>query len=64
MAYAEQDSIEKDISFKTPSGLVVKTTGRTSNIEAHSMYVHEVVISEGTGEGFVFLHNLDKAQPL
>ena len=64
MAYTEQDSIEKDISFKTPSGLVVKTTGRSLHIEAHGMYVHEVVISEGTGEGYMFFHNLDTAQPL
>ena len=64
MGYAEMDSIEPEHFFKTPSGLTVKTTGRSLHIEAHGMYVHEVVITEGTGEGYIFFHNLDTAEPL
>ena len=56
------DSIEADKNFKTPSGISVKTTGNTTLIDAHDMYVHEVEITEGTGQGNVFLINLDVAE--
>ena len=56
------DSIEADKNFKTPSGISIKTTGNTTLIDAHDMYVHEVEITEGTGQGNVFLINLDVAE--
>ena len=56
------DSIEADKNFKTPSGISVKTTVNTTLIDAHDMYVHEVEITEGTGQGNVFLLNLDVAE--
>ena len=64
MSYAEQDSVEAGLSFKTPSGLLVKTTGTTLLIDSNGIYVHEVEIVEGVGMGSKFLHNLDKASPL
>ncbi len=64
MSYAGQDSVEAGLRFKTKGGLVVETTGVTLNIESHGIYVHEVVISEGTGQGYKYLHNLDTAEPL
>ena len=64
MKYAEKSSVEAGLAFKTPSGIPVKTTGRTVKIESHNLYVHEVVITEGTGQGKTFLHNLDAATPL
>ncbi|MQG19436.1 MAG: hypothetical protein FI687_06650 [SAR202 cluster bacterium] len=62
MSYTKMDSIEADKNFKTPSGISVKTTGNTTLIDAHDMYVHEVEITEGTGQGNVFLLNLDVAE--
>ena len=56
------DSIESGKNFKTPSGISVKTTGNTTLIDAHNMYVHEVKITEGVGQGNVFLLNLDVAE--
>ena len=64
LKYAEMDSIEAGLRFKTQSGLLVETTGVTQNIELHNIYVHEVVIVEGTGQGYKYLHNLDSAQGL
>jgi hypothetical protein len=56
------DSIEPGIKFKTLSGLVVETTGVTVHIESTEVHVHEVVITEGVGEGNKYLHNLDSAE--
>lgn len=64
MAYAEQDSIEADLTFKSPSGLTVKTTGSTVFLDADSMYVHEVEIADGEWTGEKFLLNLDYAELL
>ena len=64
MKYAEMDSIEAGLRFKSASGLIVETTGKTSVIEVHGTYVHEVKIVEGEYAGEVFLHNLDFAEPL
>lgn len=64
MGYAEQESIEAGLPFKTPSGLIVKTTGSSLYIQTVQKYVHEVVIVEGTEEGRKFFHNLDSAEPL
>jgi hypothetical protein len=63
MGYADQSSIEKGLRFKTRSGLVVQTTGNTTHIESTNVYVHEVEIVEGSGQGNKFLHNLDYAEP-
>ena len=64
MSYADRDSIEEGLSFKTRSGLSVKTTGTTVHIESIGVYVHEVEILAGPGEGRKFLHNLDYADPV
>jgi len=63
MGYADQSSIEKGLRFKTRSGLVVQTTGSTTHIESTNVYVHEVEIVDGSGQGNRFLHNLDYAEP-
>ena len=64
MNYAEMETIESGLRFKTQGELLVETTGVTQHIESTNVYVHEVVIVEGTGEGNKYLHNLDYAQPL
>ncbi len=58
MAYAEQNSVEKGLRFKTRSGLVVETTGGTTYIAGVNIYVHEVEVVEGPSTGGKFLHNL------
>ena len=63
MAYAEQASVSPGLRFKTLGGIVVKTTGATVRVESQHLYVHEVEIVEGPGQGHKFLHNLDYAQP-
>ncbi len=62
MGYAEMDSIEAGMKFKTRAGLVVETTGVSQQLEIGDIHVHEVVIVEGTGEGNKYLHNLDYAE--
>lgn len=64
MGYAEQNSVEKGLRFKTRGGLVVQTTGSTTHIGSTDVYVHEVEIVEGPGQGSKFLHNLDYAEPV
>jgi hypothetical protein len=64
MAYAEQASVAPGLRFKTPGGVVVKTTGNTVRVESRHIYVHEVEIVEGPGQGGKFYHNLDYAQPV
>ena len=64
MSYAEEQSVETGVTFKTPSGLTVKTTGSSKHVESNGIYVHEVVIVDGPWEGNKFLHNLDYAEPL
>ena len=63
MSYAEQNSVEQGLRFKTLAGLEVQTTGSTTHIESVNVYVHEVEIVEGTGQGNKYLHNLDYAEP-
>ena len=63
MAYAEQNSVEKGLRFKTRGGLVVETTGSTTYIAGVNIYVHEVEVVEGASTGGKFLHNLDFAEP-
>ena len=63
--FSEMDTIEQGLRFKTVSGIVVETTGQTQLVESErQLYVHEVVIVEGVGEGNKYLHNLDSAEPL
>lgn len=62
MKYAEMQSIEAGLRFKTPSGILVETTGTTQHIASHSIYVHEVAVAEGSDQGQKFLLNLDYAQ--
>ncbi len=64
MKYSEMNSIEQGLRFKTIGGLIVETTGQTQSIDSVQVYVHEVVIVEGVGEGNRYLHNLDSAEPL
>ncbi len=64
MAYAEQTSVKAGLKFKTRAGLVVETTGVSHHVESNGVYVHEVVILEGQGKGYKYLHNLDSAQPV
>ena len=68
-AFSKNQSVEAGLKFKTISGLIVETTGRTEWIGSIEVYVHEVVIIEGTGEdgvgeGNKYLHNLDAAEQL
>ena len=55
------DSIEAGLRFKSAGDQIVETTGKTTHIESTGVYVHEVKVLEGVGEGEVFLHNLDFA---
>ena len=64
MRYSEMNSIEPGLRFKTIGGLIVETTGQTQLIHSVDVYVHEVVIVEGEGEGNKYLHNLDSAEQL
>ena len=59
------DTVERGLRFKTVSGIIVETTGQTTLVETEQpVYVHEVVIVEGVGQGNKYLHNLDSAEPL
>ena len=64
LSYAESGTVESGLRFKTQAGLVVETTGVTQHIESTNVYVHEVVIVEGEGQGNKYLHNLDYAEQL
>ena len=64
MKYSEMDSIEPGLRFKTIGNLIVETTGRTELVDSVKVYVHEVVIVAGVGEGNKYLHNLDSAEQL
>lgn len=58
------DTIEAGLKFKTVSGAIVETTGVTLHVESTEVYTHEVVITEGVGQGNKYLHNLDSAEQL
>ena len=64
LKYSEMESIEAGLKFKTISGIMVETTGTTVHVESEEVHCHEVVITEGVGEGNKYLHNLDSAEPL
>ena len=59
MKYSTMDEVEAGIKLKTISGLMVETTGTSVHIESTDVHVHEVVITEGVGEGNKYLYNLD-----
>jgi hypothetical protein len=63
MAYSAQALVEAGLSFKTKSGVLVRTTGKSVRVESHQIFVHEVEVVSGPGQGNRFLHNLDHAQP-
>ncbi len=64
MGYAQTQMVEAGLRFKTRSSLIVETTGNTQHIESTDVFVHEVVIVEGLGEGNKYFHNLDAAEPV
>ena len=64
MKYSEMETIDAGLKFKTISGAIVETTGVTLHVESTEVYTHEVVITEGVGQGNKSLHNLDSAEPL
>ena len=56
------EEIDPGLKFKTRSGVMVETTGITLHVESTDVHVHEVIITEGVGEGNKYLHNLDSAE--
>ncbi len=64
MKYAEMKVIEKGLIFKSAGGLTIRTSGTTRYIPSRKVYVHEVEIIEGDGEGNRYLYNLDTAELL
>ena len=64
LSYAESESVEAGLKFKTRSGLIVETTGVTLFVDSTDVYAHEVEIQEGVGEGNRYYHNLDAAEPI
>ena len=64
MGYAGVSSVAAGLRFRTRSGVAVRTTGHTVYLPSRDIYVHEVEVVEGPGQGNRFLHNLDYAQPL
>ena len=58
------EEVEAGLKFKTRSGIVVETTGVSLHVESTEVYVHEVIIAQGVGEGNKYLHNLDSAEPV
>ena len=60
MGYAETEAVEAGKKFTSPSGMAVETTGMTVLVDSHDMYVHEVEILEGVGEGNRFLAELGR----
>lgn len=64
MSYVETENVEAGKKFTTPIGLSVETTGVSLLVESHDLFVHEVIITAGVGEGESFYINLDVATPL
>ena len=64
LTYSKMEHIDSGLKFKTISGIMVETTGVTVQVESTDVYVHEVTITEGIGEGNQYLHNLDSAESL
>ena len=66
MGYADTEQVEAGLRFKSASGLVVETTGKSLGVSTHGgafIHVHEVRIVEGSNVGYEFYHNLDSAKP-
>ena len=61
--YSETEAVDAGKKFTSPSGLMVETTGKSLLVDSHNLYVHEVQIVEGTGQGSRYLLNLDVAEP-
>jgi len=59
LKYSTMEEVEAGIKLKTFGGLSVETTGTSIHIESTDVHVHEVVITEGVGEGNKYLYNLD-----
>ena len=64
MEYSKAETIEAGIRFKTKSGIIVETTGITMIVESTDVFVHEVEIVEGIGQGNRYYNNLDTAEPI
>lgn len=64
LKYSTMEEVEPGIKLKTISGLMVETTGISVHVESTDVHVHEVVITEGVGEGNKYLYNLDSATPI
>lgn len=64
LKYAEMDAMDPGVRFKTKSGIMVETTGVTMHIESTDVFVHEVVITEGEGQGDKYLYNLDTGEKI
>ena len=68
MKFAEMQTVEAGLKFKTRSNLVVTTTGKSLAVTPHGhtedIYVHEVSITEGANQGQVYWHNLDASEAL
>ena len=64
LKYSETEIVEPGLHFKTKSGILVETTGVTNYVESTDVFVHEVKITEGVGEGNKYLYNLDTAEEL
>ena len=64
LKYSETETVEPGLRFKTKSGILVETTGVTNYVESTDVFVHEVKITEGVGEGNKYLYNLDTAEEL
>ena len=59
MKYSTMDEVEPGIKLKTIGGLIVETTGTSVHVESTDVHVHEVIITEGVGEGNKYFYNLD-----
>ncbi len=55
------EEVTPGIKLKTVSGIVVETTGTSLYVESTDVHVHEVIITEGVGEGNKYYCNLDSA---
>ena len=64
MKYSEMEEIEPGLKFKSISGIMIETTGVSVHVESTDVHVHEVMITEGVGEGNKYLYNLDSAEQL
>mgnify|MGYP000224000524 CR=1 FL=1 len=64
MEFSKMKSIDSGLKFKTVGNLMVETTGITEHLEETDLFVHEVKVLKGPGEGNIYLHNLDSAEQI